>query len=167
MWKIKFWHLLGKILIVLGVFLLLYPSLHQNVQETQDGIGYIEIPKLKIYLPIFEGTEEETLEKGVGHISESSYPGRENSHCILAGHRGLPNKDMLLHLDKMSVGDQFYLIIDHEILEYTVCQIQVIKPNNTKSLGVQNGKELVSLVTCTPYGINTHRLVVTGERVKE
>lgn len=136
-----------------------------DVQKQDDSIGRIKISTIDVDLPIFYGTEEEVLGKGIGYIVESSpLGGGQNTHCILAGHRGLPHAEMFLRLNELEEGDTFILYISEQEQVYEVCEIQVIRPEETQALKVQTGKELVSLVTCTPYGINTHRLVVTGER---
>lgn len=131
-------------------------------------MGRIEIPKISVSLPIYHGTEAEALEKGVGHVYGSSLPvGEENTHCLLAGHRGLPNAEMFARLNELKEGDLFYLHVCEETFIYEVFQIQVVEPENTDVVQVQSGKDLVSLVTCTPYGLNTHRLIVTGERKED
>lgn len=131
----------------------------------QNGImGSIEIPKINVKLPIYHGTEESILTNGIGHLKESSLPiGGANSHGILTGHRGLPEAQLFTRLDELKEGDWFYITVCGEKLSFQVCQIQVIKPEKVEVLDIEPGKEKVSLVTCTPYGINTHRLVVTGE----
>jgi sortase A len=131
----------------------------------QNGVmGSIEIPKIKLKLPIYHGTEESILTNGIGHLKESSLPiGGMNSHSILTGHRGLPEAQLFTRLDEMKEGDWFYITICEKRLPFQVCRIQVIRPEEVDVLDIEPGKEWVSLVTCTPYGINTHRLVVTGE----
>ena len=125
----------------------------------------IRIPKLNLSLPVYHGTEEETLEKGIGHLYGSSLPvGGSGSHSLLAGHRGLPGAKLFTELDKLELGDAFEIHVCGSVLSYLVCDISVIEPKDTKILAKQQGRDLVSLITCTPYGINTHRLVVTGER---
>lgn len=143
----------------------------QNYQEqlklAEHGImGAISIPKINVVLPVYHGTEEETLKNGVGHMQESSLPiGGENTHCLLTGHRGLPNSKLFTRLDELEAGDLFFLETCNEKLAYRVTQIEIIDPEDVEGLGIQAGKDLVSLITCTPYGLNTHRLVVTGERI--
>lgn len=159
---------------MLGIVLCLYSPFcnliekyvrESDVQEYADSIGSITIAGIDVELPIFDGTDEEVLSQGIGHIAGSSpLGGGENTHSILAGHRGLPNAAMLLRLNELEEGDVFILYVSEQKLLYEVCEIQVIRPEETENLRVQEGKDLVSLVTCTPYGINTHRLVVTGER---
>ena len=130
-----------------------------------DFMGWLEIPLISVKLPIFHGTEETVLRKGVGHIEGSSLPaGEKTSHCLLAGHRGLPGAKLLTRLGEMQIGDEFYIYVDEKILIYEVMEISVIRPEDGEKLMIQEGKDLISLITCTPYGVNTHRLVVTGER---
>mgnify|MGYP000712519599 FL=1 len=129
-------------------------------------MGSIEIPKIGVDLPIYHGTENDVLSNGIGHLEGTSLPiGGENTHCILTGHRGLPNSKLFTRLDELKENDLFYLNIFGEMLAYKVNQIEVIEPDEVEKLDIQDGKDLVSLITCTPYGLNTHRLVVTGERV--
>ena len=129
-------------------------------------MGSLDIPKINVELPIYHGTEEEALSNGIGHLQGSSLPiGGENVHSVLTGHRGLPSSKLLVRLDEMETGDLFFVRVANETLAYRVSDIQVVKPEETSCLKIQPGKDLVSIVTCTPYGINTHRLVVTGERV--
>ena len=133
----------------------------------ENGImGSIEIPKIHLKLPVYHGTEEEVLTNGIGHLKESSLPiGDENSHSILTGHRGLPEAKLFTRLDELTEGDVFYITVCNKKISFQVTKIQVIRPEEVEVLEIQPGKGLVSLVTCTPYGINTHRLVVTGEIV--
>ena len=129
-------------------------------------MGTISIPKINVNLPIYHGVEEEVLVNGVGHLPESSLPvGGENTHCILTGHRGLPNAKLFTRLDEMETGDLFFLTVCGEKLAYQVSEIDIIYPEDVEGLGIQAEKDLVSLITCTPYGLNTKRLVVTGERI--
>ena len=129
-------------------------------------MGTISIPKINVNLPIYHGVEEEVLVNGVGHLPESSLPvGGENTHCILTGHRGLPNSKLFTRLDEMETGDLFFLTVCGEKLAYQVSEIDIIHPEDVEGLGIQAEKDLVSLITCTPYGLNTKRLVVTGERI--
>ena len=129
-------------------------------------MGSLDIPKINVELPIYHGTEAEALSNGIGHLQGTSLPiGGENVHSVLTGHRGLPSSKLLVRLDEMETGDLFFVRVANETLAYRVSDIQVVKPEETSCLKIQPGKDLVSIVTCTPYGINTHRLVVTGERV--
>ena len=135
----------------------------------RDGMmGYISIPKIDIKIPIYHGTSSEVLSKGVGHLEGSSFPiGGKSSHAILSAHRGLPSARLFTDLDQLEVGDKFYIYILDQIYTYQVDQVLVIEPSETEALQIQDGKDLVTLVTCTPYGVNTHRLLVRGERVEE
>ncbi len=132
-----------------------------------DGVmGYISIPKIEVTLPIYHSTEEEILEKGVGHLHGSSLPvGGEDTHTVLSAHRGLPGATLFTDLDQLQEGDQFYLYILDDVLAYEVDQILVIEPEDTEALQVEDGQDLATLLTCTPYGVNTHRLLVRGHRV--
>ena len=129
-------------------------------------MGSIEIPKIDVDLPIYHGTSDEVLDLGVGHLEGSSLPiGGESTKSILTGHRGLPGSSLFTRLDEMEEGDLFFLDVMGETLAYKVCDIITILPEDVESLEIEAGTDKVSLITCTPYGINTHRLVVTGERV--
>jgi sortase A len=129
-------------------------------------MGYIEIPSLQVTLPLYHGTSESVLQVAVGHLEWTSLPvGGESTHCVLSGHRGLPSARLFTDLDKMMVGDLFMLHILDETLTYEVDQILIVYPEETEDLMIQEGKDLVTLVTCTPYGINTHRILVRGHRV--
>jgi len=132
-----------------------------------NGImGYIYIPKLGERIPIMHGTGDHSLSKGAGHMYGTHLPvGGEGTHCALAAHRGVPGKSLFTDLDQMEVGDQFYLYILDDVLAYEVDQIVTVLPTDLKELESVEGEDLVTLVTCTPYGINTHRLLVRGHRV--
>ena len=141
-------------------------SYNSLLNQANGIMGSIEIPKIDVDLPIYHGTEDDILSVGVGHIQGTSLPvGGENTHCVLSGHRGLPGSSLFTRLDEMKEGDLFFLSVMGETLAYKVYDIQVVDPDNTEVLEITAGKDDVSLVTCTPYGLNTHRLVVTGERV--
>ncbi|HDX9574422.1 TPA: class C sortase [Bacillus mobilis] len=132
-----------------------------------DVMGYIEISKISIKLPIYQGTSEEVLSRGVGHLDYSSLPvGGENTHTILTGHRGLPSAKLFTDLDKLSEGDLFYIHSLDKILAYKVDQIKVVLPHETDDLKIVENKDYITLITCTPYGVNTNRLLVRGERVE-
>ena len=133
----------------------------------QNGImGYIEIPKIDVTLPVYHGTEESVLQVAIGHLEWTSLPvGGESSHCVVSGHRGLPSAKLFTDLDKMEVGDTFLLRVLDEVLTYEVDQILIVEPHETNALLVEEGKDLVTLVTCTPYGVNSHRLLIRGHRV--
>ncbi len=134
----------------------------------QNGImGYIEIPKIDVTLPVYHGTEESVLQVAIGHLEWTSLPvGGESSHCVVSGHRGLPSAKLFTDLDKMEVGDTFLLRVLDEVLTYEVDQILIVEPQETKALMIEEGKDLCTLVTCTPYGINTHRMLVRGHRIE-
>lgn len=132
-----------------------------------DGImGYIQIPSINVKLPIFHTTSEEVLQIGVGHLEGSSLPvGGENTHSVLSAHRGLPSATLFTDLDKVQIGDDFFIIIMGEYYAYEVDQIEVVEPDDTSLLQVEDGQDLCTLITCTPYGVNTQRLMVRGHRV--
>jgi len=131
------------------------------------AIGYIEIPKINCSLPIYHGTEESVLQTAVGHIAGSSLPvGGEGTHCVLSGHRGLPSAKLFTDLDQLTEGDTFQLRILDETLTYAVDQILIVEPRETAALEIEPDRDYCTLVTCTPYGINTHRLLVRGHRVE-
>lgn len=135
-------------------------------QSSTGVMGSIEIPKIDVDLPIYHGTSDEILSVGVGHLEGTSLPvGGENTKCVLTGHRGLPGSSLFTRLDEMDEGDYFFLNVMNETLAYKVTSIVTILPEEVDSLEIESGTDKVCLVTCTPYGINTHRLVVTGERV--
>ncbi len=135
---------------------------------TGTGImGYIEIEKINCYLPIYHGTADTVLQIAIGHIQGSSLPvGGKSTHSVLSGHRGLPSAKLFTDLDRMEMGDTFVIRVLDETLTYEVDQIEIVEPDNLTSLNVEKGKDYMTLVTCTPYGINTHRLLVRGHRVK-
>ncbi len=129
-------------------------------------LGYVEIPVLQTTLPVYHGTSEAVLSSGVGHLEGTSLPvGGESTHCVLSGHRGLPSAKLFTNLDQMVEGDLFMLHILDETLTYEVDQIRIVEPQEIGELAIEEGKDYCTLVTCTPYGINTHRLLVRGHRV--
>ena len=129
-------------------------------------MGYIEIPSIDCSLPIYHGTEESVLQIAVGHLEWSSLPvGGESTHCVLSGHRGLPSAKLFTNLDKLQTGDIFMLRVLDNVLTYEVDQILIVEPQETEALRIEEGKDYCTLVTCTPYGINTHRLLVRGHRI--
>lgn len=134
---------------------------------TDDGMmGIVEIPKINIKLPIYHTTDEEVLAKAAGHLEGSSLPiGGENSHAVISAHRGLPSAALFTDLDKLKDGDHFLIHVLDDTLCYEVDQISVVEPEETNSLAVEDGEDLVTLLTCTPYGVNSHRLLVRGHRV--
>ena len=129
-------------------------------------MGYIEIPSIDCSLPIYHGTEESVLQTAIGHLEWTSLPvGGESTHCVLSGHRGLPSAKLFTNLDKLVEGDVFMLRILDEVLTYEVDQILIVEPQETAELQIVEGQDYCTLVTCTPYGINTHRLLVRGHRI--
>lgn len=132
-----------------------------------DGMmGYIHIPRLNETIPIYHGTEEAVLQVGVGHVQNTSLPvGGENTHAGLSGHRGLPTASLFTDLDQVQTGDTFYIQILGETFAYQVDQILTVLPEETEALAIQPGEDYVTLITCTPYGVNSHRLLVRGTRI--
>lgn len=132
-----------------------------------DGMmGTIEIPRIGIQLPVYHTTSQEVLEKAAGHLEGSSLPiGGEGTHAVLSAHRGLPSASLFTDLDQLEMGDHFMIHVLDESLCYEVDQILVVEPEDTSALEVEEGKDLVTLLTCTPYGVNSHRLLVRGHRV--
>ena len=135
---------------------------------TDSGImGYIEIPGIDMSLPIYHGTDEAVLQVGAGHLEWTSLPvGGAGSHCVISGHRGLPSAKLFTDLDRMVLGDTFTLRILDEVLTYEVDQILIVEPQDTDALMIEEGKDLCTLITCTPYGINSHRMLVRGHRTE-
>ena len=133
-----------------------------------NGImGYIEIPSIDCHLPIYHGVNESVLQIAVGHIEGTSLPvGGASTHCVLSGHRGLPSAKLFTDLDKLVVGDLFIIRILNETLTYEVDQILIVLPDEVESVAIEEGKDYCTLVTCTPYGVNSHRLLVRGHRVE-
>lgn len=130
-------------------------------------MGYIEIPKIECSLPIYHGTSDTVLQIAIGHIEGSSIPiGGPGTHAVLSGHRGLPSAKLFTNLDKLQEGDTFVIRVLDETMTYAVDEVLIVEPNDLSRLSIQAGKDLVTLVTCTPYGINTHRLLVQGHRVE-
>ena len=135
---------------------------------TGTGImGYVVIPKINVRLPIYHGTDPAVLEIAIGHIPGTSLPvGGASTHCVLSGHRGLPSAKLFTDIDQLEVGDQFMLEVLGDTLTYEVDQITVVLPDELDDIEIEEGKDLCTLVTCTPYGVNTHRLLVRGHRVE-
>lgn len=130
-------------------------------------ISYIEIPAIDVVLPIYKGTDEEVLKAAIGHIEGSSLPvGGESSHCVISGHRGLPSSRLFTDLDQLTEGDIFKLHTLEETLVYKVDRIKVVEPDDISLLEIEEGEDLCTLVTCTPYGVNSHRLLVRGSRAE-
>lgn len=136
-----------------------------DVDDT-GAMGYIEIEAIGVTLPIYHGTDDSVLQVAVGHLEWSSLPvGGEGTHCVLSGHRGLPSAKLFTNLDRLVEGDTFVLRVLDEVLTYEVDQILIVEPEDVSALQIEEGKDLCTLVTCTPYGINSHRLLVRGHRV--
>ena len=143
-------------------------DVYNNLLKIDDTgmMGYIDIPKLDIVLPVYHGISEKVLQSGVGHLPNTSLPvGGESSHAVLSGHRGLANAKIFTDLNKMEVGDVFYIKVLHHTFAYQVDQILTVLPSETDALQIEKGKDYVTLVTCTPYAVNTHRLLVRGTRI--
>ena len=141
---------------------------YEKVLNAADNgvMGYIEIPKISVSLIIYHTIEENVLQKGIGHLPETHLPvGGKNTHCVLAGHTGLPSAKLLTNIDHLKVGDRFYIHVLNEVLEYKIDDVSVVEPDEVSRLNVISGKDCVTLVTCTPYGVNSHRLLVRGVRV--
>lgn len=139
----------------------------QLVASPGTPMGYVEVPSIDCKLPVYQGTDELTLQVAVGHIEWTSLPiGGESTHCVLSGHRGLPSARLFTDLDQLQVGDLFYLWILDEKLTYEVDQILIVEPQVTENLLIEQGKDLCTLVTCTPYGVNSHRMLVRGHRIE-
>ncbi len=153
-----------------------YGSLDENESEIYKNtlnfagsglIGQIEIPSIDVSLPIYHTTSDRVLQNGVGHIEWTSLPiGGISSHCVLSGHRGLPSAKLFTHLDRLVAGDVFYIRVLNEVLTYEVDQILIVTPDDTSALRIERGQDFCTLLTCTPYGINTHRLLVRGHRIE-
>ena len=143
----------------------------QLLRISDDGIngiiGYIEIPNIDVTLPIYHGTSEEILQVAIGHIEGSSLPvGGLSTHCVISGHRGLPSSRLFTDIDQLSEGDIFTLLVLDEALTYEADQIRIVEPDDISLLEIKEGEDLCTLVTCTPYGVNSHRLLVRGHRVE-
>lgn len=144
---------------------------HEHYQQllnaSDNGVmGSLEIPKISVHLPIYHGTDDDTLSVGVGHVEGSSLPvGGKNTRTILTGHRGLPSSKLFTRLDEIVDGDLFFITTSGETMAYQVNDIQVMEPEEASLLEIEPDKDLATLITCTPYGLNTHRLVITGKRV--
>ncbi|MBE6779080.1 MAG: class C sortase [Ruminococcaceae bacterium] len=141
---------------------------YENVLNAANNgvMGYVEIPKISVALIIYHTIEENVLQKGIGHVPQTHLPvGGINTHCVLAGHTGLPSAKLLTNIDHLKIGDRFYIHVLNEVLEYKIEDISVVEPDEVSRLNVISGKDCVTLVTCTPYGVNSHRLLVRGVRV--
>ena len=141
---------------------------YDTLSISDDGmIGYLQIDRIGVELPIYHGTSEEVLSRGVGHLEGSSLPvGGENTHSILSAHRGLPSSKLFTDLDRVEIGDVFKITVLDQVLTYQVEFIKVIVPTDVSDLQIVDGKDYCTLFTCTPYGINTHRLLVRGVRIE-
>ncbi len=143
---------------------------HYNALLNVGGngiMGYIEVPKLDIVYPIYHGTDEAVLQIAIGHLDWTSLPvGGEGSHCVVSGHRGLPSARLFTDLDQIELGDTFLLRVLDEVLTYEVDQILIVEPHVTEDLLIVEGEDLCTLITCTPYGINSHRMLVRGHRIE-
>lgn len=141
-------------------------SEYNEVLNIDGTMGYIEIPKIEVNLPIFHGVSEEVLKRGVGHIETTPLPiGGEGNHSVLSAHRGLPSAKLFTDLDKLEIGDIFTIKMLTEILVYEIDQIKVVEPTDTQYLQSEYGEDYITLITCTPYAVNTHRLLVRGKRI--
>lgn len=137
-----------------------------DLVQIGSAIGYITIPRIDLNLPMYEGTNDDVLRRGIGHIKETSYPiGGKSTHSALSGHRGMADAELFTNLDKMQIGNQFYLHVLDEVLAYEVDQISTVKPDDISDLAIVPGEDMCTLITCTPKGINSHRLLVRGHRV--
>ena len=146
--------------------LLLSGTLEENTEKA-DERGYYDLLSLDDKAPIFHGSERSVLQNGIGHMKGSSLPvDSSSSHVILAGHTGLPSAKLLTDLNKMEIGDKFEISVLKYKFVYEVDQILVVEPNNTENLGIEDGKKFATLITCTPYGVNSHRLLVRGKLIK-
>ena len=143
------------------------PPLAYAQQLTVGGVMcYVDIPKINVYLPVQHGTEADTLEKSVGHVVGTSLPvGGSSTHAVLSAHSGLASSKLFSDIDQLAVGDTFYIHVLGDTLAYQVDNIATVLPTDTSLLQIEDGKDLVTLVTCTPFGVNTHRLLVRGHRI--
>ena len=146
-----------------------YGAEYDQILDYGEGVmGYLTIPKLELELPIYHGTSKEVLAKGVGHLPQSALPiGGAGNHTVLSGHTGMPNARLFTDLTELAEGDVFYIHILDETLTYQVDQILTVLPEETQALQPEAGKDFCTLVSCTPYGVNSHRLLVRGERGRE
>lgn len=138
---------------------------YSELLAVTEAIGYIDVPKIGAYYPIYHGLSDDVLQKGIGHMEGTSLPiGGESTHCVLAGHTGLPSSKLFTDLDILTVGDTFYIHVLDKVLKYRIDQIKTVLPNESDDVRIEQGKDYVTLVTCTPYGVNDHRLLVRGAR---
>ena len=145
------------------------PSNYENILNIYNGVmGTVEIPKIKVNIPIYHGVSDKVLENGAGHLTETSLPiGGKGTMSVLCAHRGLPTAKLFTDLDKIQVGDKFYINVVNEHHTYVVDSVKVVEPGDTKDMKLVKGKDYVTLLTCTPYGINSHRLLVRGIRTTD
>lgn len=143
-------------------------SYNQLLNINGDGImGYVDIPCINVYLPIYHGTDGDTLQGGIGHLASSSLPvGGLGTHAVLTGHTGLASNKLFSDIEEMQIGDVFYLHVLSRTLAYKVAEINVVEPDDTSHLTINKERDSCTLITCTPYGVNTHRLLVRGERIE-
>ena len=143
------------------------PGYNEALNITGDGlIGYLNIPKIKVKIPVYHGTDEGVLQEAAGHLEGSSLPtGEPGTHSAISAHRGLPSAKLFTDLDKLEIGDTFTFTVGDRVMTYQVDQIKVVLPYDVTPLQAEEGKDMCTLVTCTPYGINSHRLLVRGVRV--
>ena len=148
------------------------PSLVEGYESTLDitgngAMGYIDIDRINEELPIYHTVEESVLQVGAGHLEGTSLPvGGRSTHCVLSGHRGLPSARLFTDLDELEIGDEFTITVLDRKLTYLIDQIKIVEPKETEDLMIEEGKDYCTLMTCTPYGINTHRLLVRGVRIE-
>lgn len=142
-------------------------SYNDILNLTDTGMmGFIDIPKINVHLPIYHGTDSYSLQQGVGHMEMTSFPvGGEGTHAVLSAHSGLPQSTLFTNLDELEVGDTFYITVLSEEFWYEVYEIETVLPEEVETLGIVQGEDICTLITCTPYGINTHRLLVHGTRI--
>lgn len=152
---------------VMGSGYVLPENYEEVLNINGDGVmGYVNIPKIDVYLPIYHGTSEEVLQEGAGHLEATALPiGGDNRHSVISAHRGLPSAELFTRLDEMEIGDVFYIHVLERTLAYEVDQIEIILPEELDLLVPEKDKDFVTLLTCTPYAVNTHRLLVRGSRI--
>lgn len=139
---------------------------YNSLLAVNGVMGYIDIPKVNIYLPVYHGTSEEMLQKGAGHLYGSALPvGGEGTHSVISAHRGLPKAKFFTDLDQIEEGDVFYFHVLNRVLAYRVDQILVVEPTETEALNPEEGEDYMTLLTCTPYGVNSHRMLIRGVRI--
>lgn len=139
---------------------------YNSLLSINGVMGYVDIPKIDVYLPVYHGTSEEVLQKGAGHLYGSALPvGGEGRHSVVSAHRGLPSAKLFTDLDQLEVGDVFYFHVLNRILAYQIDQINVVEPDELEALDPQDGNDFMTLFTCTPYGINSHRMLLRGVRI--